>query len=66
MSELKGKYSPYFDLTVDNISKKKVLKCKLCPDGCTLVYHGNTSVMKAHMEAKHATEYKKLTGGMLY
>ena len=64
MAELKGKYAPYFDLVVDG-DKKKTLKCKMCSSGCTLAYHGNTSVMKSHMEAKHAVEYKKLIGGLL-
>ena len=64
MSELKGKYSPYFELIVDNIKNKRYLKCKVCGDGTTLAYNGNTSSMKAHLEAKHKTEYKTVFGGM--
>ena len=64
MSELKGKYSPYFELIVDNIKNKRYLKCKVCGDGTTLAYNGNTSSMKAHLEAKHKTEYKTVVGGL--
>ena len=64
MPELKGKYSPYFELIVDNPKSKKCLKCKLCSDGTILSYHGNTSVMKSHFEAKHNAEYRSLVGGM--
>ena len=62
MAELKGKYAPYFDLIVDSSRNKKTLKCKLCSGGSTLAYHGNTSVMKSHLEAKHAAEYRKMLG----
>ena len=48
-----------------NLNHLKTLKCKLCSGGCTLAYHGNTTVMKSHLEAKHAVEYKKLIGGLL-
>ena len=50
MAELKGKYAPYFHLIVDSNTNKKTLKCKLCSSGSTLTYHGNTSVMKSHLE----------------
>ena len=62
MAELKGKYASYFDLIVDSSRNKKTLKCKLCSGGSTLAYHGNTSVMKSHLEAKHAAEYRKMLG----
>ena len=62
MAELKGKYAPYFDLIVDSSRNKKTLKCKLCSGGSTLAYHGNTSVMKSHLEAKHVAEYRKMLG----
>ena len=62
MAELKGKYAPYFDLIVDSSRNKKTLKCKLCSGGSTLAYHGNTSVMKSHLEANHAVEYRKMLG----
>ena len=52
MAELKGKYAPYFDLIVDSSRNKITLKCKLCSGGSTLAYHGNTSLMKSHLEAK--------------
>ena len=64
MSALKGKYSPYFELIVDNPKSKKCLKHKLCSDGTILSYHGYTSVMKSHLEAKHNAEYRSLVGGM--
>ena len=38
--ELKGKYAPFFELLVDTIKNKKLLKCKLCADGTTLSYNG--------------------------
>ena len=62
MAELKGKYAPYFHLIVDSNTNKKTLKCKLCSSGSTLTYHGNTSVMKSHLEAKHNAEYRKMIG----
>ena len=62
MAELKGKYAPYFDLIVDSSTNKKNLKCNLCFGGSTLAYHGNTSAMKSHLEAKHAAEYRKMLG----
>ena len=64
MPQLKGKYSPYFEFIVDNPKSKKYLKCKLYSDGTVLSYHGNTSVMKSHLEAKHNAEYRSLVGGM--
>ena len=63
MPELKGKYAPFFELLVDTIKNKKLLKCKLCADETTLSYNGNTSSMKAHLEARHRQEYRSL-GGM--
>ena len=62
MAELKGKYAPYFHLIVDSNTNKKTVKCKLCSSGSTLTYHGNTSVMKSHLEAKHNAEYRKMIG----
>ena len=62
MAELKGKYASYFHLIVDSNTNKKTLKCKLCSSGSTLTYHGNTSVMKSHLEAKHNAEYRKMIG----
>ena len=64
MAELKGKYAPYFHLLVDSNTNKKTLKCKLCSSRSTLTYHGNTSVMKSHLEAKHNAEYRKMIGEM--
>ena len=58
MSKLKGKYSPYFELIVDNPKSKMCLKCKLCSDGAILLYYRNTSVMKSYLEAKHNAEYR--------
>ena len=62
MAELKGKYALYFHLILDSNTNKKTLKCKLCSSGSTLTYHGNTSVMKSHLEAKHNAEYRKMIG----
>ena len=64
MPELKGKYSPFFELIVDNITQKKFLKCKTCVDGTTLSYHGNTSSMKSHLEAKHRQALSSVSGGI--
>ena len=64
MPELKGKYSPFFELFVDSTKDKKFLKCKLCNDGTTLSYHGNTSSMRAHLEARHKEAYRSVTEGM--
>ena len=61
MAELKGKYAPYFHLIVDSNTNKKTLKCKtMFPVDLPLTYHGNTSVMKSHLEAKHNAEYRKM------
>lgn len=65
MPELKGKYAPFFELIVDKTRDKKFLKCKVCADGTTLTYNGNTSSMKAHLEARHRQEYKSLESGKL-
>ena len=59
---LSWKYAPYFHLIVDSNTNEKTLKCKLCSSGSTLTYHGNTSVMKSHLEAKHNAEYRKMIG----
>ena len=59
IAELKGEYAPYFHLIVDSNTNKK---CKLCSSGSTLTYHGNTSVIKSHLEAKHNAEYRKMIG----